>query len=63
MKTKYTWLFFLFWSLTAVAKTTLLLKQVCSETGSVTGFQIFSASLTLAIAVIYFIIWQKERQE
>ena len=63
MKTKYTWLFFLLWSQIAVAKTTLLLKQVCSETGSVTGFQIFSASLALALAVIYFIIWQKERQE
>lgn len=58
MKTKYTWLLFLLWSLAAVAKIMLLLKQVYSGTGRVTGFQIFDAALVLAIAVIYFIIWR-----
>lgn len=59
MKTKYTWLLFLLWSLAADAKIMLLLKQVYSGTGRVTGFQIFDAALVLAIAVIYFIIWRR----
>lgn len=64
MKTKYTWLLFLLWSLAAVAKIMLLLKQVYSGTGRVTGFQIFDAALVLAIAVIYFIIWRRgDKQE
>ena len=62
MKTKYTWLLFLLWSLAAVAKIMLLLKQVYSGTGRVTGFQIFDAALVLAIAVIYFIIWRRQER-